>query len=101
MAAIAWLPARSKEVVKLTAPPESVPVPRFVLPSKKVTVPVGAPRPGVALTIADKVTDWPNTDGLADDTRVVLVLAWITVWMKAAGAPTQWPAICPADNAVG
>jgi hypothetical protein len=30
-------------------------------------------------TVAVKVTDWPNTDGLAEEVRVVVVLAWLIV----------------------
>ena len=40
----------------------SVPVPRVVEPSLKVTVPVGVPAP--ELTVAVKVTAWPKTEGL-------------------------------------
>jgi hypothetical protein len=51
-----------------------------VVPSLKVTVPVGVPEPGAtALTAAVNVTDWPNTEGLAEDTTAVLVLAAFTV----------------------
>ena len=46
-------------------PPLSVPVPSVAVPSRKVTVPVGVPAPGAfALTVAVKVTLWPNTEGL-------------------------------------
>ena len=39
----------------------SVPVPRVVEPSLKVTVPVGVPAPARSgVTVAVKVTDWPN-----------------------------------------
>ena len=37
----------------------------------KVTVPVGVP--AVPVTVAVKVTDSPNTDGLADEESAVLV----------------------------
>ena len=40
----------------------------------KMTVPVGVPLPGaVGLTVAVKVTDWPKTEGFADETTVVVV----------------------------
>jgi hypothetical protein len=56
-----------------------VPVPRVVLPSLKVTVPVGVPAPGEGtLTVAVKVTDWPQTEGLADETTAVVVPALLT-----------------------
>jgi hypothetical protein len=59
---------------------DSVPVPKVVVPSLKVTVPVGFPLPGAtALTVAVKVTDWPKTDGLAEEVTVVVVSALPTV----------------------
>ena len=63
--------------------PSSAPVPSVLAPSLNVTVPVGTPDPGaVALTVAVKVTDWPNTTLVADDPTVVMVLAWLTVSVK-------------------
>jgi hypothetical protein len=56
-----------------------VPVPRVVLPSLKVTVPVGVPAPGAtAATVAVNVTDWPKTDGVPDVAIDVVVDAWLT-----------------------
>ena len=56
--------------------PDSVPVPMGVEPSKKVTVPVGAPAPGAGtVTVAVKVTDWPKTDGFTEDATLVAVAA--------------------------
>ncbi len=63
--------------------PESVPVPSTVAPSLNVTVPDGfatALVPGATgATVAVKVTDWPETDGLLSAVNVVVVLAWLTV----------------------
>ena len=78
------------EVLKLAVvvPPEvvSVPWPRLLAPSEKVTTPVGlatAVLPGaLTLTVAVKVTDWPDADGLAEETMTVLVVALLTVWLK-------------------
>ena len=43
-------------------------------------MPVGVPVPGgVAVTVAVKVTDWLNTEGLAEDASAVEVLALLTV----------------------
>ncbi len=53
--------------------PLNVPDPIFVVPSKNVTVPVGVPDP--AVTVAVKVTLWPNVDGFKDDITVVVVVA--------------------------
>jgi hypothetical protein len=60
--------------------PSSVPVPNVVVPSLNVTEPEGMPEAGdTTATVAVKVTDWPNTDGLAEEVRVVVVLAWLIV----------------------
>jgi hypothetical protein len=57
----------------------SVPVPSVVEPSLKVTEPVSTPAPGATTPIvAVKVTDWPKTDVLADELRLVVVLAMRT-----------------------
>jgi hypothetical protein len=57
-----------------------VPVPSMVVPSLKVTVPVGVPAPGdTALTLAVKVSDCPKTDELPDDFIVIALEAWLTV----------------------
>ena len=60
------------EVVKVAWPvPSRVEVPKVVLPSLKVTVPVGVPP--LEVTAAVKVTDWLNTEGLAEELTVVVV----------------------------
>ena len=57
----------------------------MVVPSMKVTVPVGVPLPGAAaITVAVNVTGWPNTEGLAEAVTTVLVPSWFTVWFRAA-----------------
>ena len=67
-------------MVKVAAPPVSVSVARVVVPSLNVTVPAGVPSPGeLAVTIAVKVTDWPTTDGLADEVTAVVVAVELTV----------------------
>ena len=39
--------------------------------------------PGLAmLTVAVKVTAWPDTLGLAEEVRVVVVSAWLTTWER-------------------
>ena len=71
-----WLPTVSAEVVNVATLPLSVPVPTGLPPSRNVTVPVGVPAPGATgETVAVKVTDWPKTDGLADEVMPVVVLA--------------------------
>jgi hypothetical protein len=50
-----------------------------------VTVPVGVPRPGATgATVAVKVTDCPDVEGLAEDVSAVVVDAWFTVWVLTA-----------------
>ena len=67
------------------ATPVSTPVPIDVLPSLNVTVPVGKPAPGLtALTVAVKVTVWPNTEALDDEVTVVVVHAVVTVCWKVS-----------------
>ena len=55
-----------------------------VPPTLKLTVPVGMPEPGeFTVTLAVKVTGWPNTDGLTEElVTAVVVEAWFTVWVK-------------------
>ena len=66
--------------MKVATPLVRVPVPKVVVPSRKVTVPDGVPAPGAtAATVAVKVTGDPEGDGLADEARVVVVLALLTV----------------------
>ena len=63
-------------MLKLALPLESVPVPSKVAPSKNDTDPVGVPLPGdTGATVAENVTDWPNTLGFGDAESVVVVLA--------------------------
>ena len=56
--------------------------PRVVVPSLKVTVPLGAPAPGATtLTDAVNVTVWPNTDGFGEELSEVTVLSLLTTWL--------------------
>ena len=69
-------PSAKVEVAKVATPAFSVPVPSVVAPSLNVTVPVAVPLPGdTAATVAVNVTDWPNTEGFAEEVTVVVVLA--------------------------
>src|SRR5579872_5194593 len=71
-----WLPAVRAEVLKLAIPPESVPVPIGLPPSRNITVPVGVPEPGAtAVTVAVRVTASPKTEGLTDEVTVVVLAA--------------------------
>jgi len=54
-----------------------------VLSKVKVITPVGVPAPGkLAVTVAVSVIGWPKTAGLFDETRPVVVLALLTVWLS-------------------
>ena len=59
----------------------SVPVPSVVELSLKVTVPVGVPP--LDVTVAVKVTDWPDVDGFLDEATEVEVVATLTVCVSA------------------
>ena len=56
------------------------PKPRVVVPSEKVTVPVGAPVPGgIAVTVAVSVTIAPRTEGFTSAVSTVAVETCMTV----------------------
>ena len=79
-----WLPDASDEVLKVAvAAPFRRAVPRAVVPSEKVTVPVGpvgVDEPGATtVTVAVSVTVWLRLEGLGDATNVVVVAAGLTV----------------------
>ena len=62
------------EVTKVATPPLNVFVASELVPSLKVTVPVGVPAPAPdALTLAVNTTDCPNTVGLVEEVNVVVV----------------------------
>jgi hypothetical protein len=61
--------------------PLSVPEPICVAPSKKFTVPPGVPPDEV--TVAVKVTDWPNVEGFGLEVNAVEVEAGLTTWDTA------------------
>ena len=65
-------------MLNVACPPLIVPVPRVVLPSLKVTVPVAAE----GETVAVSVTDEPYVDGFAEDASVTAVFALFTVWVS-------------------
>ncbi len=66
-----------------TPVPSRLPVPMVVVPSLKVTFPVGTPVPGAtAWTVAVNMTDCPNRDGLTVEVTEIVVLALLTFWVK-------------------
>jgi hypothetical protein len=59
-------------------------LPRAVVPSRKLTVPVGTPEPGaLADTVAVSVSCSPNTTEVDDSPRLVVVASWATVSVRA------------------
>ena len=71
-----WLPAGSAEVLNMAVPAFKATVPSTVEPSLIVTLPVGVSEEDeVGLTVAVKLSCWPNTDELAEEVRVVVVAA--------------------------
>ncbi len=55
-----------------------------LVPSLKVTVPVGTAVPGaLATTVAVKVTVWPWVDGLSEEVTELVVESLFTVWVRA------------------
>ena len=81
-----WLPAAKPELVKraVVVPPlvVSVPWPMLVPPSEKITTPVGVAE-ALPLTVAVKLTLWPHTEGLAEDTTIVTLVALFTICVVA------------------
>src|SRR5689334_7450752 len=65
-------------------------VPRLVVPSKKVTVPVGVTVNPSLIAVAVKVTDCPKLEGFEEDVSVVLVGARL-VLRSTEIAPGRFP----------
>ena len=60
-------------------------MPRTVLPSVNVTIPVGVPEPtSASLTVAVKVTGCTLLIVLEDDVTEVVVLSLLTAWFSEA-----------------
>jgi hypothetical protein len=80
------MPTVSVDVVKVaTAPPFSVPLPSVVVPSRKVTVPVGAPDV-VDVIVAVNVTGAPLDAEAAELTNTVVVAAGATAVIVSVSA---------------
>jgi hypothetical protein len=75
MAVIEWEATARDVVVNVATPLAMVPVPMFVVPSLKVTVPDAV----AGNTVAVNVTDAPNVEGFSEDVSVVPVGACVTV----------------------
>src|SRR5439155_16932670 len=82
-----WPPTVRAEVAKVALPAaSSVPVPRVVVPSLKLTVPV-APA-GVRVAVKD--TGWANVDGLVLEAIATVVGILSTFWLSGPEADGAW-----------
>ena len=69
-------------MLKTALPLVNVAVPIAVLPSLKVTVPVGVGSRGlVPATVAVKVTLSPKVEGSVEELKLICVQAGVTVWV--------------------
>src|SRR5437763_14156198 len=92
-------PTLSEDVAQLARPWLRVRLLQLVMavpPSRKVTLPAGVPAPGLlAVTVAVKVTDCLNTDGLAEELTAVVVpsffvgVGWVDVVPVKLASPPQ------------
>src|SRR5207249_1283854 len=99
-----WLRVRLLQLVMAVPPslkvtfPVGVPAPGLLA----VTVAVGVPAPGLlAVTVAVKVTDCPDSDGLAEELTSVAVLAFFTVWVSVLEVLPLKVALPPYDAVIG
>ena len=65
--------------LKAATPELSVPVPKVVAPSLKVTVPVAVD----GATVAVSAVLWPTAAGLTEDVSVVVLAATLIAWLNA------------------
>ena len=75
----------------------SEPVPSLVEPSLNVTVSVGVPP--LDVTVAVKVTDWPDFDGFREEVTEVEVVACLTVCVST-GEVLPLKSVLPPYTAV-
>src|SRR5947208_16561599 len=97
-------PTLSEDVAQLARPWLRVRLLQLVMavpPSWKVTFPAGVPAPGLlAVTVAVKVTDCLNTDGLTEELTHVVVPYFIVGVVLADVLPVKFVAP-PYDALVG
>src|SRR6516165_1775716 len=73
-------PAGRFDTVIVAIRPLSVPVPKIVLPSRNVTVPLGVPVPETGATVAWNVIVWFTVEGFGIPTSVTVVPTRFTTW---------------------
>src|SRR5947208_1904845 len=97
-------PTLSEDVAQLARPWLRVRLLQLVMavpPSRKVTLPAGVPAPGLlAVTVAVKVTDCLNTDGLAEELADVVV-PYFTVCVSLGDVLTLRVAAPPYEAVIG
>lgn len=86
-AVMEWEATDKADVLNFATPPDNVPVPRTVVLSLKVTVPVAVD----GVTVAVKVTRSPEVDGLSDDVTPVDVDALLTINVPEAELAPKFP----------
>jgi len=75
---IEFAPTASVEMLNVVFPALIAPVPRVVLPSVNVTVPVAV----AGVIVAVNFTDEPYAEGFADEASVMVGLALFTIWVS-------------------
>jgi hypothetical protein len=77
---IGWEPTESVDVVKVATPLMSATEPSAVVPSRKLTVPVGVPT--AEETVAERVTAFCTREGLAEEINETVGVAWLTTIVR-------------------
>ena len=80
-----WLATESELMPALVALPLTsvTGLPKSLPSIRNCTVPLGVPEPGaLAATLAVKVTVCPGSDVVAEGTKLVVVLSWLTAWVS-------------------
>ena len=83
-------PAERFDLVMVACPLRSVPVPIDIVPSLKVTVPLGVPEV-TGLTVAVNVTVPPKAAGFAEETKLVEVAVELLLVMFCVSAGEVLP----------
>ena len=93
-------PAGSEDVVEVATPPDRAPVPMTLPPFRKVTTSPsgGVPRPEPMVAV--KVTASPTSDGLSEEERETVLVAFDTFWLiegemlpELLASPEYWAVI--------
>jgi hypothetical protein len=80
---IVWFPADRLAVENVAVPPLRLTLANVAAESRNVTVPVAVPV-NCGVTVAVKVTVWPNVEGLSELVTLLALVALFTVCVIAA-----------------